>query len=596
MPTKTNEVESKMKKIVFIFLISCQALLAQVQFETKVSKTKLGINERLRVDFSMNADGDDFSPPNFEGFKVVGGPFQQISQQWINGRGSFNKSYSYILLPAQKGNLTIKSASIDINGQIYKTAPVRIVVTNAIEIPKDPSEEPQVNANNELHLIADISKTNPYINEPITVVYKLYFSNNIGITDSRELDKPKYNDFWSQNIDIKQYIVEQGLYKGENYRFIVLKKVILYPQKSGKLTIEPLSLDLDLQLPTNRRDIFGRYQIVEGNKRVSAGAKTIFVKPLPESGKPIDFSGAVGKLNFQVIPSKTTLKHGESLDLVVKVAGTGNLKLFDLPKPVVPSALEMYDPVHNEQVNTPLSGMSGVISDKYSIIPQYKGNYAIKPMTFTYFDLASKSYKTQTSPEIMIKVLDGPDVASKSTSVTTANKKAVSTTDQFAFIKLKTNLESVKKDDFFGSTLYYCGAVIPFLLIPFIVLFKRKKEAIDGDVVGNRIKRNNKLAKKYLSEAQKQINNKEAFYVALEKAMHNFLKAKLNIETSEMSKDNITEILLSKNANAATVSDFISLTESCEMARYAPSSNAAIQMDYQKAVVIIADLEKQLSR
>ncbi|MBC7438989.1 MAG: protein BatD, partial [Flavobacterium sp.] len=432
-----------MKKYIILFLISFQALLAQVQFEAKVSKTKLGLNERLRVDFTMNADGDNFAPPTFDGFRVVGGPFQQMSQQWINGRGSFSKAYSYILLPSQKGILTIKQASVEINGQVYKTIPVKINVTNAIEIPKDPNDV-QVSADNELHLVADISKTNPYINEPITVVYKLYFSNNIGITNSQELEKPKYNDFWSQNIDIKQLTVEQSTYNGENYRCVVLKKVILYPQKSGKLTIEPLSLDLDLQLPTNRRNIFGQIQITEGNKRVSAGAKTINVKPLPEKGKPIVFSGGVGKLNFSAIPSKTTLKHGESFDLIIKVSGNGNLKLFDLPKPVVPSALEMYEPVHSENVSTPLSGMTGSISDKYTIIPDFKGNYPIKAMSFTYFDLGSNSYKTITSPEIMIKVLDGPNevdsVSVKAENQNNSGKRQVLASNQFQYIKLKTRL------------------------------------------------------------------------------------------------------------------------------------------------------------
>ena len=124
---------------------------------------------------------------------------------------------------------------------------------------------------------------------------------------------------------------------------------------------------------------------------------------------------------------------------------------------------------------------------------------------------------------------------------------------------------------------------------------RKKKEAIDGDVVGNRIKLSNKLAKKYLSEAKNQIANKEAFYIALEKAMHNFLKAKLHIETSEMSKDKITEILLSRNANPESVSSFIALTENCELARYAPSTSVTIQQDYDKAVEIISILEKQIS-
>ena len=183
-----------MKRYLILLFLSFQAIIAQVQFEAKVSKQTLGLNERLRIDFTMNDDGDNFIPPNFEGFKIVAGPSQQVSQSWINGKSSFNKTYSYFLLPMQKGMLVIRHASIDIRGQIYKTSPIRISVTAAVEQPRDPNDT-QVNADQSLHLVAEISKTNPYLNEPITVVYKIYFSYNIGITNWRELDKPKYNDF-----------------------------------------------------------------------------------------------------------------------------------------------------------------------------------------------------------------------------------------------------------------------------------------------------------------------------------------------------------------------------------------------------------------
>jgi hypothetical protein len=584
----------KMKRYLILLLLSFHGLWAQVQFEARVSKNTLGLNERLQVDFFMNIDGDNFNEPSFDGFRVVGGPMQQVSQSWINGRSSFEKVYTYYLLPNQKGNLIIKQATIEYNGRVYKTSPVKINVTAAVEQPKDPNDI-SVSADTNLYLVADISKTNPYVNEPITVVYKLYFSYNIGIRNFKELSKPKYNDFWSQNIDVKQLVLEEGMFKGEKFRYVVLRKTVLYPQKSGKLTIEPLSLDIDVELPTNRRNMFGQMQIKQDSKRVSAGAKTISVKALPEAGKPADFSGAVGRFDFRVTPSKTELKNGESLDLVVSVAGKGNLKLFTLPKPVVPNALEMYDAVHNEQVNTPLSGMTGKISDSYTIIPQYKGDYPIKPMQFSYFDLNSGSYKTISSKEIIVKVLDGPTATNATVSNSGVQKNQVVANEQFKYVKLETKLEPIAQNDFFGSKLFYSLLLIPFGLLPIIVLAKKKKEAIDGDVVGNRIKRNNRLAKKYLSEAKKQINNKEPFYVALEKAMHNFLKAKLHIETSEMSKDNIKEILLSKNANPEAVNEFIALTENCEIARYAPSSSATIQKDYEKAVSIISDLEKQLS-
>ncbi|TDD99787.1 BatD family protein [Flavobacterium cellulosilyticum] len=585
-----------MKKfIIAILLIISNTLLAQIQFEAKVSKNTLGLNERLRIDFIMNMDGDNFVQPSFEGFRVIAGPSQQVSQSWINGKSSFEKTYSYFLLPNQKGTLIIKQASIEYNGQIYKTSPVKINVTNAVEEPKDPNDT-QISANENVYLVADISKTNPYINEPITVVYKLYLSGNImGISNWRELDKPKYNDFWSQNIDIKQLVAQEGMFKGERYNYIVLRKTVLYPQKSGKLVIEPLSLDIDVQLPSNRRDMFGRVMVVNGNKRVSSGAKTIAVKTLPENGKPVDFSGAVGRFDFKVTPSKTTLKNGESLDLVVSVTGNGNMKLFNLPKPVVPNSLEMYDPVHTESVNTTLSGMSGKISDSYTIIPQFKGDYPIKPMQFSYFDLNSGTYKTISSPEIMIKVLDGPTANDQVATAPGVAKNTIFSNEQFKYIKLKSDLVVRDEEDFLGSNLFYGLLFAPFLILPLIVLFKKKKEAIDGDVRGNRIKMNNRLAKKYLSEAKKQINNKEPFYVALEKAMHNFLKAKLHIETSEMSKSNIQDLLLSRNASPETVIDFINLTENCELARYALTSSSTIQNDFDKAVLIISDLEKQIA-
>ncbi|MFT3794404.1 BatD family protein [Flavobacterium sp.] len=586
-----------MKKYLLLILFGFQGLLAQVQFEAKVSKATLGLNERLRIDFVMNGDGDNFTPPSFEGFRVVGGPSQQISQSWINGRSSFNKSYSYFLLPQQKGTIVIKQASVEINGQVYKTNPVKITVTNAVELPKNPYNTPQISAGEALHLVAEVSKANPYLNEPITVVYKLYFNYNVGITGARELNKPKYNDFWSQNIEIKQLKAEESTYNGERCGMVVLKKAVLYPQKAGKLEIEPLTMDVDVQLPTNRRDFFGRVQIVEDNKRVSAGAKVINVKPLPERGKPVDFTGAVGRFNFKVTPSRTTVKNGESLDLKVAVSGTGNLKLFDIPKPVVPNSLEMYDPVHKENVSTPLSGMNGEISDSYTIITQFKGKYPIKPMSFTYFDLGSGTYKTITSPEIMINVLDGPGGAQAAapTEETGVSKVKVSSNEQFSFIALKTKLVPTKRKDFLGSGLFYSLLFLPLLIIPIIVMARKKKEALDGDVAGNRIRQSNKLARKYLSEAKKQLGNKELFYIALEKSLHNFLKAKLHIETSEMSKDRIREILLSKNARPETVDDFIRLVENCEFARYAPSSAVAIQQDFDKAVVLISELEKQIS-
>lgn len=584
-----------MKRYIIIILLFVQGVFAQaIQFEAKVNKTSVPLNEKLRIDFTMNGDGDNFVPPNFEGFRVFAGPYQSVKIEYMNGRGVFNKTYSYFLVPTHRGSAIIRPASVEINGKIYKTNAIKITITAPVDQPGDPNDT-RPTPGDDLHLVAEVSKTNPYINEPISVVYKLYFDFNVNIREYRELEKPKYNDFWSQNIEVKMPKAEQGTYNGQRCMVATLKKTVLYPQKSGKLEIEPLRLDMELEVPSNRRTIFGQLILVPDSRQVSSGAKTINVKALPEAGKPEDFSGAVGRFTFNATPTKTTLKNGESFDLNISVSGSGNLKLFNLPKPVVPAALEMYDPVHKENVSTSLSGMSGKISDNYTIIPQFKGKYPIKPMSFSYFDLNSGKYKTITSPEIMVNVLDGPSpngtVAENNPSEPA--KMKISGSEQFGFIKLKTKLTNIHKEDFFGSGTFAALMLFPFLCIPLVVAFRRKKEAIDRDVAGNKIRQSGRLAKKYLSEAKMQMGNKERFYIALEKSMHNFLKAKLHIETSEMSKDKIREILLEK-AGSDKVNAFIGLMESCEFARYAPSTESAMQDDYNRAEQLISELEKQI--
>lgn len=586
-----------MKQIVAIVALLIQTLCfaQEMKFEAKLSKNSLGVNEKLQVSFTMNQDGDNFEAPGFEGFRVIGGPFQSTNYSWINGVKSFNKSYTYVLQPTRQGTVTIGSASIEFNDEVYKTVPVKVTVTKAVELPKDPNS-PDYKAGEGVHLVAEVSKSNPYLNEPVTIVYKLYFDPRFVIRNVQEVDNPKYNGFWSQHIDIAKLEAVPGTYNGQDYAMVMWRKVILYPQETGVKPIEPLSINLDIDVPTKKRmGFFEQTVYASTTKTVSAGAKSITVKPLPENGKPESFTGAVGKFDFKVTPSKTALKNGESLDLDISVSGTGNLKLFTLPKPEFPSAFEVFEPEHQEKVDTPLTGMNGKISDKYTLIPQYKGKYTLKPLEFSYFDLATSTYKTITSEEVTIDVLDGPGLASNQGAQSkSVEKQTIQKSNSFQFIKLNTEFAALTKEDFFGSTLFYSLFFGPFLIIPIIILARKKKEAIDADEFGNRIRKNSKLAKKYLSEAKKQLGAKVPFYMAMEKALHNFLKAKLHIETTEMSKENIQELLENKNAAAATISSFIELMSTCEFARYAPSTDVAMQNDYDKAVTLISELEKQL--
>ncbi|WP_116771393.1 BatD family protein [Maribacter litoralis] len=567
----------------------------EVTFEMKLSKPKLGINERLRVDFVMNRDGDNFNPPDFTGFKVIMGPSQSISSSWINGVRSYSKSYSYTLAPTARGKFTIKQASIVIGGETYKSLAQDVEVTAAVDKPSDQMTADDI-ADENLHLVAEVSKSNPYLNEAITVIYKLYVSRNISVSNYQPLDNPTYNNFWSQDIKVNALSAQNGTYKGKPYRYVILKRVVLYPQKSGKLDIEPLSLDVTVDVPTGRRDFFGQRMYAQTNKTVSAGNRTINVKPLPLENQPADFNGAVGDFDFSVTTSKTSLNASESLQATVEVSGKGNLKLFKLPELELPSALEVYEPEFTEGVRTTLAGMQGKVSNQYTIVPSFRGKYPISPLSFSYFNPSTGKYATLTSDEIVINVLEGPLSASSNSTVSPNNQKqsVIASGNQFNFIKLNPNLTGKGFSYFFGSTSFYLWLLCPLLLIPIAIILRKKRDEMAGDIVGNKIRKANKLARKYLSAARKELGNKDSFYVALERALHNYLKAKLKIETSEFSKDKITHLLTEKNIDDASVNSFISLLENCEAARYSPFSNVQMQADYDKASEVISIMDKQL--
>lgn len=583
--------------IILALFFFAPALQAQdetaVSFELKLSKEKLGLNERLRVEFAMNQDGDNFTPPKFNGFRVLMGPMQSISSSWINGVRSYSKTYSYTLAPTARGKFKIGQATIVIKGETYKSLARQIEVTAAVDKPSDQMTIDDV-ADESLHLVAEVSKTGPYLNEAISVVYKLYVGNSISVSNYRPLDNPKYNNFWSQDIPVSIRSAKNGTYKGKPYRYVILKRVVLYPQKSGELEIEPLSLAVTIDVPTNKRDFFGGRIYSQTDKTVSAGKRTINVKALPLEGKPADFSGAVGEFDFAVTTSKTSLNASESLQAIVEVNGKGNLKLFQLPEPNLPSSLEVYEPEFNEKVRTTLAGSQGKVSNNYTVVPEFRGKYPIPSISFSYFNPKTEKYTTLSSDEIVINVLEGPTNSLAVNSSSSNRQTVVATGDQFNFVKTTPNLTAVGSSYFVGTTRFWLWLLLPLLLIPIAILFRKKREALAGDVAGNKIRRANRLARKYLSTSKKALGDKESFYVALEKGLHNYLKAKLKIETSEFSKDKIETILTQKEVDMNTKDGFISLLKNCEMARYSPFSDVQMQQDYDKASEVISYLDKQL--
>lgn len=585
-------------KVYISFLVTLFNLTLFAQEATlsvAVSKNKLGVNQRLRVEYNINKQGgDNFKQPSFRNFKVVGGPSQSVSQSWVNGTVSFSQSYTYIIQPKRIGEFDLPSASIEIDGKKIVSKPVKIIVTKAVEIPKDPND-PNYIAEQNIHLVAEISRTRPFVGEGIYVEYRLYFSNNIGIGNNAVTQSPQYNGFWNQEIKRDGMPVKTGTYNGEQYRYAVLHKALLIPTKSGKLTIDPMKMDIEVVVPTGRGDFFGNAITRRISKQFSSAKKTIQTKELPLADKPLDFTGAVGDFSYALTASKNTLKANESSQIKVRISGKGNLKLFEIPKIVTPQELEVYQPERKEKVQVSSTGLRGSITDNYTVVPQYKGKYKIPKTIFSYFNPKEEKYHTITTDDLYVHVLEGKELITNSDTKNPINKQVVKITGKdFRYIQTVTNLHPLKTGDFFNSKLFYVLLLLPLLIIPAAIFIRNKKEERAGDISGNKQRKADKLAKKYLSEAAKKLGEKEAFYEALERALHNYLKAKLGIETSDISSDKITQILHDKKVDDTTIKNFINVLNDCDFARYTPITNMQMKEEYEKAKQVITQLDKQL--
>jgi oxygen tolerance protein BatD len=580
---------------ILILLLTSQVALTQVTFKTTVSKTELGLNERLRIEFSIDKQGaDDFTPPSFNNFKVLAGPSQSSSFSSINGKTTYKLTYIYIIQPTVKGTFTIPSASITYEGQTIKSNTVRISVSDAIVIPEDP-DDPRYVAQQNIHLVAEISNTKPYVGESISVVYKLFVNvSKVNVQNTREVSSPSFSGFWNQSIDVKKWVAKNGTYGGKPHRFVIIKKTVLIPHKAGKLVIDPLEMEITAGIPIGRRDFFGNMLMNDVNFTLTSGQKTIQVKQLPYENKPFNFNGAVGDYTFSVTSSKTELNANESAQIKVEVAGKGNLKLVKLPGFETPKGLEKYEPEHKENITTTLRGLTGKVLDQYAVVPQFRGKFKIPGVTFSFFNPKDKKYHTIITEPIILNALQGRAISDEVSAI--KNKQTVvSNESDIRYIQLKSTFVSMDKEaDFFGSDLYYILLILPLLSIPLGIFIGKKKKQRDSDIIGNKRRKADKLARKYLSQAKKQLGKKEEFYIALEKALHNYLKAKLHVETSEISKDKIGEILQSRSVDEQTINDFKTVLDNCDFARYTPFTDVMMKQEYEKAKEVIAKIDKQL--
>jgi len=587
-------------------------LFAQdIRFTASASKTTVGTGEQFEVTFTINANGDRFSQPDMSGFEVLSGPNMSNSMTSINGNTTVSTGYSYDLMAAKQGTFLIGPASIVVNGHRYTTNPIRITVVKGQPVPQGRQMQQQAvpddavaqgsasNLSKSIFLRADVSKTNVYLGEQLNVNYRLYY--RVGILDNR-LDKaPDLNGFWSQDVNTKQQTaqVHTEIYKGERYNVADLKQTILFPERAGNLTLDPLTMTFVVRVQAPSRDIMDQFfggNYTDEKIQIKSPPVTIHVKPLPEAGKPAGFGGAVGSFNMNAWVDKTSLKANEPLNYNVKITGAGNIKLFQNLAANFPADFEKYDPKVTDTLSNSVTHIAGSRMYNYLLIPRHEGNFTIPPIKFSYFNPATGRYVTLTSKAFDIQVAKGL-AENNVTSLASANKQDVKVLgNDIRYIKANDNSLQKKGEGFYGSAAYILLLLLGPLAFAGALIYRKWDEKNNSDIVKVKSRKASKIAAKHLANAQRQLiaNNKKLFYEDLFKGIYGYLSYKLNIPYANLDKETIAGALKAKGVKDELAIQLLDTLDLCDMARFAPVSGIAEHEVFEKAKNTINNIEDEL--
>lgn len=604
------------KKFLTAVLLMLPALFAgadNVRF-TMSAPNVVSAGEQFRLSFTLNEAGSDLQLPDLSNFDVLMGPStsQSSSIQIINGKTTQEVSFSYIFIlrAKEEGTFTIRPASIKVDGKVYESNELKIQVVKG-QVPQQSSPSPQQQQQDQPATVTDLKKEDLFVRieldkhqvykgEQIIATVKIYVSQNVSaLTGFEDIKLPSFEGFWTQDIEIPgQISFTREVYNNKIYQIGVLKKTVLFPQQTGKIRIEPFGITTLLRQQIRRQrsffdDFFDNYRTVSA--RITSDPVTVNVRDLPSP--PEGFYGGVGNMNFSAKPDKTEARANEAITLRISVTGTGNLQLIEAPKVNFPADFEVYDPKTVDNSRVSANGVSGTKTFEYLVIPRHAGDFTIPPVKFASFNPSTGQYVVQSSSEYPIHVEKGDD--SQSTTVTSAySKENVRYIGKdIRYIKQKQYKLRPVDSLFFGSSLFWLidgAALLIFLLVAFIY---RKKLRENANIQLMRTKRANKVARKRLKEAHRYMkqNKAEAFYESVLRAYWGYLSDKLNIPIADLNREKASETLVKKGVDQEVITNFIGLVDTCEFARYAPSSAGGTPEDlYRNAVTLMGKLEKQI--
>lgn len=598
--------------LAFLLMGNATRSMAQVTFKASAPAAVVQ-GEQFRLSFVLNKEGRDLRLPDMPDFDLLFGPSTSTSysQRTINGKTTSESSvtYTYILVAKKPGSFTIPAASITVDGSNYQSNTIKINVLPPDEkasqgsTSRDRSSSESTSGSatvsaKDAFIRAIVSKNSIYEQEGFTVTFRLYTTLNI--VNFGKIQFPEFEGFMVEEIPLPvNQQLQMERYNDRNYYTADLRKTLLFPQRSGQITIPAGNIEMVFSVPSGRSvsTFFGTQEVmVDVNKNLTTNPLSVNVKPLP-ADKPASYANAVG--SFTLTPSISTekAKANEAITLTLEISGTGNMKLIRNPEVSFPDNFELYDPVVDNALNATTNGLNGIRKISYMVIPRYEGNYTIPQLEFTYFDPATNRYKTLTTPEYKLQIAKGdPGSAAASDFV---NRQDVKVEQDIRFLKTGEISYLSRTNFFVGSFAYWLWYLIPLTLLILLFLINRKQARENANVALMRTKKANKMAVRRLKTAGKYLKeqDKEQFYNEVLRALWGYFSDKLSIPLAQLSKQNIESELSKQGISEELVGKFMHILDTCEFARYAPAeSDAGMDRIYQETVETIGEMENRLRK
>lgn len=542
-----------------------------------IAGNKFSVTFRLK-----DGEGSGLKAPEIKGCTLLYGPSTSTIQNysWTNGKSSssLTTDYSFTYRADEPGTYVIGEARINSGGKTYTTKSVSFTVLppdkaaqnggTTIDDISSQSPDKSVSANDVFVRII-LNKSHAYEQEAILCTIKLY--TKYSISSFMPTTNPSFDGFLIEELNLQPQLNEVEHYNGQNYMTAILKQCIIFPQKSGKLTINSGKYDVTVVQHQRFTGFWGGTRPVESQIKVSSNSASINITPLPQP-QPEGFTGAVGSFSVDSKLSSTSFRTNEAASLVYTIKGTGNIKSIKEPEIDFPSEFELYTPQTDVTSQVSGSNVSGVMTVDYTFVPQSVGNFKIGADKFVYFNPDTKQYVALATPDYDIKVAQGV----QSTSSAVFNKQSVvSKNTDILHIKMGDLYPQKTHRYYYNSGWYWPSYIVLGLLLAIVLWLYGKQAKLNADIQGRKLANANKVAKKRLKLAKSFMvaHNNDRFYEELLRAMWGYLSDKLGIPASQLTRQNIAEQLKGYGASDSLVESIIRVIDDCEMARYSPEKS-----------------------